>query len=403
MKNRITQITAFLFMLTISFSIFGADKPVAISVVPGSKTVIVSNSNGMVSILGSKKMLIEKSMVLMKSIKNAAISKDGSTYWLMGNDLENGHAALMAFDIATWEKKSTIQCSDAAFAPDGTKVAYRTSTFAKELKIIDMISREKTGGIKFSFTDNDGSAEFVGYSGDSKYIFVAERKYGSEMREILKYNGDGYSTQSLQKLKSAKGVSSGFGTGIASKGEEHILIGWSETLKITADSCYVLDRGYDFCHTFYGLTGGDFFFILGSKGNRYKFEDLSTTTIEFEKVEGKFGNVSSAAMLDDKTCVYVTDQFVIGKFNNEGFTQGESMLEYKVDVVLTEYYKPENIKDLRSKLKKAGYKIEIPEKYSRSNRLVLEEGLSMKKAIAVIAELKKDKDIKSELQLSKQQ
>jgi hypothetical protein len=266
-----------------------------------------------------------------------------------------------------------------------------------------MISREKTGGIKFNFTDSEGSAEFVGYSGDSKYIFATERKYGSEIREVLKYNGDGYSAKPLQKLKSEKGISSGFGTGIASKGEEHILIGWSETLKITADSSYTLARGYEFCHTFYGLTGGDFFFILGSKGNRYKFEDLSTTSIEFEKVEGKFGNVSAAAMLDENTCVYVTDKFVIGKFNNEGFTMGESMMQYKVDIVLTQYYKPDNIKDLRANLKKAGYKIEVPEKYSRFNRLVLEEGLSMKKADEIIGKLKKDNSIKAEFQLSKKQ
>ena len=402
MKHKITQITSLLVALVLTLNVFGNDKPIAINVISNSK-VIVSNSSGLVSIISSDQLKLEKSMHLMKSIKKASISSDGLTYWILGNDLSKNKTMLTSFDVKTWEKKSSVECSDAAFAPDGSKVAYRASAFAKELKIIDLVTREKTGGIKFSFTKTDASADFVSYSGDSKYIFVVERKYGKGNREILKYNGDGYSAKSLQIFMSSKGVSAGFGSGVISKGEEHILIGWSETIKITGDSCKVIDRGFDFCNTFYGVNSGDYFYILGSKGTRYTFEDLAKTSIEFDKVDGLFGTVSAATSLDDKTCIYVTDDFIIGKFNSDGFTKGEAMLSYKTDLVLAEFYKPETIKELKRKLKKGGYKVELPEKYSRSNNIVIETNLSLKEAKQIQTKLRKENSLKVNLKLSKNQ
>jgi len=378
-----------LFVLTLSSSIYAGDGPIAIKQHPTENHLVVALASGKISIVNSKSLKIEKSISVAKNIKKISFNNDGSMLWVHGETSNKPGNRLLGYGTKHWGLEKEVDGSDVSFSNDGSKALVRESSFAKELKIIDLTTGEKTGGIKIKFKNEENSSEFFGFSGDGKFVIISERSYGSGAKEIQVYNGDGYSSAPLRSYASPEGITDGFATGVVTKGDEHIVSGWSNSYKLSKDTCIALDRKYNYCSAFYASPTGDFLFIMDSKGMKYKFDDFSSTSIAFDKVDGFFGKVKSVCSVNDKDFYYVTNDFIIGKLNAEGFALQQELLEYTVSLKLRDSYKPEKVEAMQSALKKNGIKVTIPEKYDRKNPVIVKDGISIKDAHEYIQKMRK--------------
>jgi len=386
MKNKfiLTVLSIFCF----AFARLCIHYPKSIAIHPTEDILVIGHNTGNIIIVEKSTLKFLTMIKVCKTIEKTSFNKDGSQLWLFGRNLEEKDCAL-SLDSKTWTKKHEIGCYKATFSSTANKLCYKIGYSSGELKIADMSSAESVGSLKTAFTKDDSHVDFFEFSTDGSQIIMAESVFGDIPCEILIYPSEGFVAKPTKSFISSTKISTGFGTGISSNNNEHILIGWSETLKLKTDTCETLSRGYDFCHSFCSSADGSYFYIGGGgEATQYDFLTMKTVPIELEKIDGHAGNIIAIGTIDSKNYYFVTDDYIVGIINSDGFVVKQTLLNMTVDVILSNSYKAEDVQKINDACKLNKLKVVIPEIYDKEKPVKIAAGVSMSDASKIIEKMR---------------
>lgn len=381
------------FILIMAWSVMtlAADYPSALTVHPDGSKLIVGHQSGRIFIVAEKGLKYENSIKLCQKIEGLCFDSSGDYLWVSGL-LNDNKRSLMVFNSKSFELIQSWECERAVFSFSGNRVSFKKDYFSQEIKTLDLSTRESLGTIKAKFTKQDARIGYFELSGDGTQLIVVESVFGDGSAEVLVYPSEGLVASPLNSYENGTDVSTGFGSGVCTKVGGHIVIGWSETLRISSDTCQVLNRGYDYCSSFCSDPKGSFFFVgSNEKITRYNFDDLRTSELRLEDVNGAGGKISGICTLDGSTFYYVSEDYVMGKFNSDGFILEQALLNFNVDVILRDGYKPEKAQEIRDACKKYKFKATIPDECDKENPVVIVADVPMKEAWEAIISMREER------------
>lgn len=377
-------------MIILSLCGYSYDLPKSLSINPNGNQLVIGHSSGTILLVNTKGLKYEKSVKICDEIEEMSFDEKGEFLWVFGRN--NNNSVLMKFETEDWNLKEEKKCEHAVFSSIGNKVCYKKDYFTNDLKVLDLTSGESVGTAKIKFKNRDGKIGYFELSGDGKKIIIAEKVFGGAAAEILIYSAEGLNASPENSCSSPKGLSDGFGTGVCTKNNSHIAIGWSETIRINEDSCESLDRGYTFCNSFCADPEGNFFFIGGSNEiNRFEFKDIRVSKSEIEEISGASGKVISIKTLEGKDFYFITEDYIVGKINGDGFVLEQNLLSMNVDVILRDGYRADGVQKIKDACKKYKYKVNVPDEYDKDNPVVILSNVPMKKAFDAIIKMRKER------------
>lgn len=385
MKNKF--ILTCLAIFSIALSSFANFYPVGIAVHPTENILVVAHESGNIIIIEKTSFKYLKTIKVLSEIESISFSKDGGHLWIFGENQEE-NTCVLALDSKTWTKQHEIECFMAKFSPVSNKLCYTLGYTSKEVKIVDMSSAESVGALKTTFTRDDASVDFFEFSTDGSQIILAERAYRDETCEILIFPSEGFVAQPLRSVISTSKISTGFGTGLGSLNNEYVLIGWSETIKVGANQAEVINRGYDFCYSFCSSPDGKYFFIgsVSGRASRYDFTTMKKTELTVEEINGATGDIAGICTTDGKLYYFITDEYIVGTINPEGFVLKQNFISMNVNVILDEYETKE-IETIRAACAANGYTVEIPDEYDEENPVIIATNISLSDAYTLIEKM----------------
>lgn len=378
--KKLLLITCLLFQLK-SFA-FLNQTPISIAVHPKENYLIVGHKHGYITLIDSKTFKVKETKKIGESISKMTFSLDGNFLWVHGLVAKNGEQ-LFRVNTKDWSVDIKRKIYKVEWNKNSNRIFYTSSYGAKEITIIDMNSNEKVGGIQATFSDPEMNLEGIFSSSDgNKLILCGKKGYGNdEPGEILSYPTLGFTTKAEKTLKINKAIGNSFGYGLNTNQEKYLFLGWFNAFFIDK-SIETKVENWNSCYTTFSASNGNFALASISEGVAFfNMESANFTKTTIEKIGAVSGQVIAFSSVDDKNIYYITDQHQIGIINESGFIIKQAVLGYKVNLVLRDEYKAEKAKEISEQLKKAGYKVEIPEKYDEMNRVIISKGVSVEKAI----------------------
>ena len=203
----------------------------------------------------------------------------------------------------------------------------------------------------------------------------------NEPGELVIYPSEGFSSKPEKTIKCSKAISNSFGSGLSSKDNNHLFIGWFNAFKM-ADTVETIIPKWNSCYAVFAASNGEF--AYASMGENAAYFDMTSnnfTEVKVEDIGAVHGNITSFCSNDNKNIYFITEDHMVGIMNESGFVIKQAVLNYKVNLVLRDEYKPEKASEISSQLKSAGYKVIIPETYNEQNRVIIAKGVSVEKAI----------------------
>ena len=385
MKNKL--ILSVLAVFQLAFTGFANFYPEALAVHPTENMMVIAHESGNIIIIEKTTYKHLKTVKVFAEIEAINFSNNGGHLWVFGVDADDNDG-LIQLNSSTWEKTAEFECERAAFSTIGNKLAYKKDYFATEIKLIDMTSAELVGSLKMTFTNEKSKADFFEFSTDGKNLIMAENVFGESPCEILVFPSEGFVSTPLKSVISRSKISTGFGTGLCSFNDEHILIGWSETIKAGKDSATVFDRGYDYCYSFCASPDGKYFFIGTSSGraSRYEFSTFKKTEVRVEEMKGATGNIMGICTTDGKVYHFITEDYIVGTINPDGFVLKQNFISMNVNVIL-DSYETKELETIRAACKANGCAAEIPDEYDEENPVVIATNIPMSAAYTLIEKM----------------
>lgn len=361
--------------------------PEALAVHPTENIMVMAHGSGNLVIFEKSTYKHIKTIKVLSEIKTTSFSRDGMHLWVHGTDSQDNDV-LLQLNSSTWEKSYEIECDEVAFSSTANKVAYKKDFFATDIKIIDLTTAESVGAMKMSFSKENAKVDFFEFSTDGKKLLMAENAYGENPCEILIYPSEGFVSTPLLVVTSPSKISTGFGTGLCSAGEEFTLIGWSETIKIVNGGVEVIDRGYHYCHSFCSSPDGQYFFVGSSIGRAVKYDrsTMKKTELGIEEMKGVTGDIIGITTTDGVTYHFLTDEYIVGTINADGFVLKQNFISMNVNVIL-DSYEPKEVEDIKKACKANGCNVEIPEEYDEENPVIISSNISINAAYALIEKM----------------
>lgn len=385
MKNKLILSIAAFFQLALTS--FGNFYPEGIAVHPTENLMVIAHESGNIILIEKTTYKHLKTVKVFSEIESISFNNNGSHLWVLGVDADDNDG-LIQLNSSTWEKTAEIACEKAVFSFVGNKLAYKKDYFATEIKLIDLTSAELVGSLKMTFTNEKSHADYFEFSPDGKTLIMGENVYGESPCEILFFPTEGFVSKPLKSVISASKISSGFGTGACSLNNEHVLIGWSETIKVGSDAATVINRGYDYCYSFCASPDGKYFFIGTSSGraSRYEFSTMKKTEVSVEEMKGATGNIMGICTTDGKLYHFITEDYIVGTINPDGFVLKQNFISMNVNVIL-DSYETKELETIRAACKSNGCNVEIPDEYDEENPPVIATNISMSAAYTLIEKM----------------
>ncbi|HBS86407.1 MAG: hypothetical protein A2W91_19525 [Bacteroidetes bacterium GWF2_38_335] len=368
---------------------FEANTPIAIAANPNEKIIVIGHQNGYITILDKESLKVKGTKKIGHNIKKLSFTSNGKYLWVIGY-VEERKEKVYCVEVSDWTVDFKLSADKVNWSNTTDRLCYTIGYGDTQVHLLDMNTKSKIGAVDAKFSDPEMKIDALMFSSDGKELLVSGHKgYGNdEPGEVLVYKSEGYSKIHKKTIKSKKAFSDSFGHGVLSKDSTYFIFSWfnGRLFKGAEELVY---PDYLTCYSVFAEPDGSFALIGSGRHaiERFDINSPNSSKLTFEKIGKSEGGVVSFSS-DGKNVYFITDEHLIGVINKEGFVTKQELLTYKVNLILRDYYKAEQAKEIENQLKSLGYKVVVPEEYDKNNRVVIKSELTVEKAYDAVIEIR---------------